>query len=171
MVVEMQHRDLGDLGSEFIVIHPSLKNRALFVMLLLFTIVTAFFFGLHLLDETILTSLCFILIVSLIFKLSSKIHSENLLILPSLGLQVETTYYLGYKVTQFIHLAYIKDIVINEAITMHSIMHYLLVLLKSNTSNEVHTLQPLFEHSWPSLSSLKPVYRAAQKKLIKPQLR
>ncbi|KAH9490304.1 hypothetical protein Btru_034914 [Bulinus truncatus] len=118
MAFEMHHRDLGDVGSEFIVIHSPLKNRAMFIMLLLFSITCAFSLRLHLLDENVLASLCLVLAVSLVLKLSAKIHSENLHILPSLGIQVETTYYLGYKVTQFIHLSYIKDIVINEAITM-----------------------------------------------------
>ncbi|RUS84282.1 hypothetical protein EGW08_007975 [Elysia chlorotica] len=69
---------------------------------------------------------------------------ESVLILPSLGLQVKTLYYLGHVKTHFIDASHIEDIIINEAITMHS---------------------------WPPLSSLKDVYRAAQEKLIKPKQR
>ncbi|CAL1527773.1 unnamed protein product [Lymnaea stagnalis] len=167
MVLEMKHRDLGDRGSEFTFVHPPLKNRFLFVLLLIITMLLAFLSGLHLLDKGLLATLCLVLGVTLMVKLYLKIHSENLLILPSLGLQLETQYYLGHKHTHFIHLTHIKDVIINEAVTMHSIMHYLLVLLKGKQSDQVKALQPVFSHSWPSLAHLKLVYKAAQEKLIK----
>lgn len=167
MVLKMKHRDLGDRGSEFTFVHPPLKNRFLFVVLLIIITISAFLSGLHLLDKSILATLCLVLILTLMMKLYLKIHSENLLILPSLGLQLETHYYLGHKNTHFIHLSHIKDVIINEAVTMHSIMHYLLVLLKGRQSDKAKALQPVFSHTWPSLAHLKLVYNAAQEKLIK----
>ncbi|XP_059156199.1 phosphatidylinositol N-acetylglucosaminyltransferase subunit H-like [Physella acuta] len=166
MVLRMYHRDHGDMGSEFTVVHPPLKSRILFTILLVITLILAFSFRLHMLDRNILASLCLALATTLVLKLYSKIHSENVVILPSLGLQVETLYYLGHRETNFFHVSHIKDVVINEAISMHSILHYLLVLLKQDQGQALH---PLFSRSWPPLGDLKPVYKAAQEKLIRPQ--
>ncbi|GFR90109.1 phosphatidylinositol N-acetylglucosaminyltransferase subunit H-like [Elysia marginata] len=104
-------------------------------------------------------------------KFYLKVYSESVLILPSLGLQVKTLSYLGAVKTHFIHISHIHDIVINEAVTMHSILYYLVVVLCDTENGQVKGLYPLFSHSWPPLSNLKEVYRAAQEKLIKPNKR
>lgn len=44
--------------------------------------------------------------------------AESLLVLTSCGLQVKTTYLIGRSATQFLDIAQVKDIVINEGIRM-----------------------------------------------------
>ncbi|GFO48187.1 phosphatidylinositol n-acetylglucosaminyltransferase subunit h-like [Plakobranchus ocellatus] len=167
----MSHSDDGKFGSKFTFVHQPLKSKPAFFLLFLTTSVTAFSFGLHLMDIEILSVGCLILVLCLILRLHRKIYSESILILPSLGLQVETVYYLGSVKTHFIHISYIKDIVINEAVTMHSILCYLVVLLYDPGTGQTKGLYPLFSHSWPPLSDLKSVYKAAQQNLIKPNKR
>lgn len=168
----MQHMDAGKFGSEFTIVQPPLQNFWLLIFMFMAISIAAFSFGLHLIDVQILLFLCIFLLVVSILRFSQKVYSESLLILPSLGLQVKTLYYLGTVNTNFIHISHIQDIVINEAVTMHSILHYLVVLLcDTDTKNDMKGLYPLFSHSWPPLSNLKDVYRAAQEKLIKPNRR
>ncbi|XP_005094401.1 phosphatidylinositol N-acetylglucosaminyltransferase subunit H [Aplysia californica] len=168
-VFKLYHKDMGRKGSEFIVSHPSIKSKTVFGILLSLTLLASFSMGLHLLDKNILASTTLVLFSSLVVRMYLKITTEKVLFLPSLGVQVETTYFLGHTVTYFIDISHIKDIVINEAITMHSVMYYLVVLRKEEQSDNIQQLYPLFSHSWPRLTDLKQVYRAAQEKLIIPR--
>ncbi|KAK3802134.1 hypothetical protein RRG08_050020 [Elysia crispata] len=169
--MSMIHLDAGKLGSEFTNVQPPIKSVPLLVILFFASSIIAFSFGMHLIDQRTLYWICLSLVVIIISRLYCKVYSESVLILPSLGLQVETHYYLGHVKTHFIDISHIEDIIINEAVTMHSILCYLVVLLSDTENGEVKGLYPLFSHSWPPLSSLKDVYRAVQAKLIKPNQR
>uniref|UniRef100_A0A0B7AWG9 Phosphatidylinositol N-acetylglucosaminyltransferase subunit H conserved domain-containing protein n=1 Tax=Arion vulgaris TaxID=1028688 RepID=A0A0B7AWG9_9EUPU len=168
MHYKMHHSSMGHRGSKFTIVHPLMKSRTCFITFLTISLLTAFSFGLHLIDKNSLAKLFLLLAVSFLIKLSSKIYSECVIILPSLGLQLETHYYLGQVSTHFICLSKVKDIVISEAVTMHSVLTYLVVLLKDeeNDCTGQQTLYPLFINCWPPFNDLKHVYTVAQQKLL-----
>ncbi|XP_013414080.1 phosphatidylinositol N-acetylglucosaminyltransferase subunit H [Lingula anatina] len=125
--------------------------------------VLAFGIGLHKQDIVILLVALGLVLVILFFKLRSKVVKESLLVMASIGAQTTTTYALGKKCCQFYDLTSIRDIVINEGITMHSIIFYLVLLLRgSDAQTEPQILVPLFKHSWPPLRFLQHIYRESQ---------
>jgi len=156
------HNDLGQKGSEFIYKHPTLTRNIGFLFFTLSSFVATI--SLNCLSKYSSISICFGLLAAFFLIISSKVHSETFLILPSIGVQVETLFYLGNKTCHFIDVCNIQDIVINEGISMLSISHYLVVLLKNPES--IYELYPVFPHSLPPLKDLIQVYRAAQQKLI-----
>ncbi|BFZ11521.1 hypothetical protein BsWGS_14560 [Bradybaena similaris] len=162
----MQHADMGARGSQFTVLQPAVKSPAVFWISLSASLVAAFALGLHLVDEKSLANMGLPLMAGILLKLWSKIYSESVLILPSLGLQVKTKNYLGHVCTQFFCLSQIKDIVINEAITMNSVVTYLVVLLNDVDSSGQQMLHPLFIHTWPTSGELQQVYQVSQVKLL-----
>ncbi|KAK6181129.1 hypothetical protein SNE40_009058 [Patella caerulea] len=102
----------------------------------------------------------------LFYKLYTKVSAEIFLVLPSIGLQVQTKYLFGSISTQFMDISKIKDVIINEAISLQSVIFYLAVLLKEEKSENLQSIYPLFIHSWPNLCILKKIYSITQRKLI-----
>uniref|UniRef100_A0A4W5L804 Phosphatidylinositol glycan anchor biosynthesis, class H n=1 Tax=Hucho hucho TaxID=62062 RepID=A0A4W5L804_9TELE len=75
-----------------------------------------------------------------------KVDHETLLIIGSLGVQVSSSYASGRESTDFIEMDKIKDIVINEAIHMQTVIYYLCILLKDPSDPEaVSSVVPLFQ--------------------------
>ncbi|XP_067098496.1 phosphatidylinositol N-acetylglucosaminyltransferase subunit H [Osmerus mordax] len=98
-----------------------------------------------------------------------KIDHETLLIIGSLGVQVSSSYASGRESTTFIEMSKIKDIVINEAVHMQSIIYYLCILLKDSSNPEaVSSVVPLFQSSKPRLNCLVKVYKSCQEILACP---
>ncbi|XP_030627842.1 phosphatidylinositol N-acetylglucosaminyltransferase subunit H [Chanos chanos] len=92
-----------------------------------------------------------------------KVDHETLLIIGSLGVQMSSSYASGRESTTFIEINKIKDIVINEAIYMHSIIYYLSILIKDpNEPESVGSVVPLFQSSKPRLNCLVKVYKSCQ---------
>ncbi|XP_067274690.1 phosphatidylinositol N-acetylglucosaminyltransferase subunit H [Pseudorasbora parva] len=92
-----------------------------------------------------------------------KVDHETLLIIGSLGVQLSSSYASGRESTIFIEMSKLKDIVINEAVYMHSIIYYLCILIKDPAEPEtVKSIVPLFQSSKPRLNCLVQVYRSCQ---------
>ncbi|XP_027026029.2 phosphatidylinositol N-acetylglucosaminyltransferase subunit H isoform X2 [Tachysurus fulvidraco] len=92
-----------------------------------------------------------------------KVDHETLLIVGSLGVQLSSTYASGRESTSFIEMSRIKDIVINEAVYMQTIIYYLCILLKDPAESDgVSSVVPLFQSSKPRLNCLVRVYRSCQ---------
>lgn len=163
----LYHKDFGKRGSEFIVHHPSFNNFGL--DLICFSVVAAmvsFYIGISSRDNCVLVCVSALLCLVLILRFFLKISSEKVTILSSLGVQIESTFFFGNKSTHFIDVNTIKDIVINEGITMHTIIYYLVILLKNKQTGEVEQLYHLFSNSCLTLDDMKEIYRAAQTKMI-----
>ncbi|XP_071832566.1 phosphatidylinositol N-acetylglucosaminyltransferase subunit H-like [Apostichopus japonicus] len=99
--------------------------------------------------------------------LSFTVSQEKILVIRSMGLQIQTSYLLGQEKTNFIPQQKIVDIVINEAISMHKVSYYLAVLLKTE-GEEYHNFEvkPLFTNTMPPLTVLKEVRRGCQEVLL-----
>ncbi|EEC20476.1 phosphatidylinositol N-acetylglucosaminyltransferase subunit H, putative [Ixodes scapularis] len=83
--------------------------------------------------------------------------------MQSLGLQTTTTFVTGRRVSRFINKEFIEDVVISEAITVQSVIFYLVVLLHDKVgTNSAPSLVPLFHNTLPRLSALQAVYRGIQ---------
>ncbi|XP_051581249.1 phosphatidylinositol N-acetylglucosaminyltransferase subunit H [Myxocyprinus asiaticus] len=92
-----------------------------------------------------------------------KVDHETLLIVGSLGVQLSSSYASGRESTTFIEISKLKDIVINEAVYMHSIVYYLCILIKDPAEPDtVTSIVPLFQSSKPRLNCLIQVYRSCQ---------
>ncbi|XP_046578958.1 phosphatidylinositol N-acetylglucosaminyltransferase subunit H-like isoform X1 [Haliotis rubra] len=161
----MCHKNYGDLGSEFIIEHRKIKTLNLWIALII-SVIFALCVDLHSKDIYHLWSISAVLFGVLVFKLYTKVHREIVLILPTVGVQLKTEYLLGLKCTKFIDLSRITDIVINEAITLQSVISYLAVLLKEEKSGKLETLYPLFSHSRYGMDCLTTVYEVSQQKLF-----
>ncbi|XP_017310984.1 phosphatidylinositol N-acetylglucosaminyltransferase subunit H [Ictalurus punctatus] len=92
-----------------------------------------------------------------------KVDHETLLVVGSLGVQLSAAYASGRESTTFIEMSRIKDIVINEAIHMQTVIYYLCILLKDPAEPDgVSSVVPLFQSSKPRLNCLVRVYRSCQ---------
>lgn len=114
-------------------------------------------------DISILGLALIFLCIILITKLHSKVKQESLLVIASIGLQFTTTFATGRQASKFIHQCHIKDVVINEGITMHRVLFYLAVLLKDASQPlGIDKVLPLFQHTFPRLDCLEQIYSGIQ---------
>nr|XP_046155005.1 phosphatidylinositol N-acetylglucosaminyltransferase subunit H [Oncorhynchus gorbuscha] len=120
-------------------------------------------------NTAVLSSAIIITLVGMMFHIHFvKVDHETLLIIGSLGVQVSSSYASGRESTDFIEMGKIKDIVINEAIHMQTVIYYLCILLKDPSDPEaVSTVVPLFQSSKPRLNCLVKVYKSCQEILAK----
>ncbi|XP_078001212.1 phosphatidylinositol N-acetylglucosaminyltransferase subunit H-like [Glandiceps talaboti] len=92
-----------------------------------------------------------------------QVYKESLLVMASTGLQYTTTYRTGRQQSVFIPFENIQDVVINEGITMHSVIYYLVVLIKDQENlTKPKSLFPIFMKTSPRISTLKEIYRGVQ---------
>ncbi|XP_041354307.1 phosphatidylinositol N-acetylglucosaminyltransferase subunit H-like [Gigantopelta aegis] len=164
------HKNYGNMGSEFIIHHRTVQVGRLIVMFVL-SVFFASLVKLHLKEMKILWSISGFLAFMLIYRLYNKVKRESFLVLPSLGIQVKTEYLFGHCDAEFIDILHVKDVIINEAITMQRVICYLAVLLKEDNCDNLKAIYPLFTHSWPSLSVIQPIYQITQKKLFAEHLK
>lgn len=127
---------------------------------------TVFFFTEN---TAVLSSAIIITLVGMMVHIHfMKIDHETLLIIGSLGVQVSSSYASGRESITFIEMSKIKDIVINEAVYMQSIIYYLCILLRDSSDPEaVSSVVPLFQSSKPRLNCLVKVYQSCQEILAK----
>ncbi|CAH1789285.1 unnamed protein product [Owenia fusiformis] len=90
---------------------------------------------LHHQDWRLLLVVAASLCICLLLKIYLKVVQESLLIVKSLGVQQTTTFATGRTKSTFFNDIDIKALVINEAVTMHTITSYLAILLKTNPTN------------------------------------
>uniref|UniRef100_A0A674D7Y4 Phosphatidylinositol glycan anchor biosynthesis, class H n=1 Tax=Salmo trutta TaxID=8032 RepID=A0A674D7Y4_SALTR len=108
-------------------------------------------------NTAILSSVIIITLVGMMVHIHFvKVDHETLLIIGSLGDQVSSK------------MGKIKDIVINEAIHMQTVVYFLCILLKDLADpNAVSCVVPLFQSSKLRLSCLVKVYKSCQEILAK----
>lgn len=109
---------------------------------------------------------CFIWTVVLLSLVCVKlsyvnISEESVLVVKDLGIQFTRCGIFGQKTKQFIEQHRVVDVIINEVITMHQVVFYLMLLISSDTEDntlENQQLVPLFTSSMPCLETIKPIY-------------
>ncbi|XP_068681615.1 thymus-specific serine protease-like isoform X1 [Montipora foliosa] len=110
---------------------------------------------------------CFIWTVVLLMLVCIKlfyiiVDKESVLIVKDLGVQFTRSGRFGKETKQFIEQERIVDVIINEVITMHQVVFYLMLLITDDTEDntkEKQKLFPLFTSSMPCLETIKPIYR------------
>lgn len=85
----------------------------------------------------------------------NAVEEEVVVILPTFGIQLETSYFSGQVRRQFVPLKHILAAVINEAVTPTSCYYYLALLLRDNSK-----LVLAFKEVRPPLSMLIPIWKA-----------
>ncbi|KAK7104929.1 hypothetical protein V1264_019566 [Littorina saxatilis] len=160
-MANLEHRNYGAMGSEFILHHCALRPKRLVASFVVTTTLCAAL-KLHEMNVRLLWLLSVVLALVLAVRLFNKVRKEVLLVLPNLGVQVKTQYWFRHQETQFFDKSRVKGIVITEAVTMQSIVCYLAVLLASRPAGPVETVVPLFTRSWPRLQDLVYMYRAVE---------
>ncbi|XP_018953168.1 phosphatidylinositol N-acetylglucosaminyltransferase subunit H-like isoform X1 [Cyprinus carpio] len=148
---------------EFTVTSPKLSLRKVMVctcFIWLFAYAVFFFTE----NTTVLSSAIILTLAGMMIHIHFvKVDHETLLIIGSLGVQLSSSYASGRESTIFIEMSKLKDIVINEAVYMHSIIYYLCILIKDPADPEtVASVVPLFQSSKPRLNCLVHVYRSCQ---------
>ncbi|XP_038639782.1 phosphatidylinositol N-acetylglucosaminyltransferase subunit H isoform X5 [Scyliorhinus canicula] len=99
-----------------------------------------------------------------------KIDQESVLIIGSVGVQMNTLYASGRESVRFIEMKKVKDIVINEAIYMQKVIYYLCILLiDPGNPRGVSEVVPVFQSAKPRLDCLSQVYRSCQEILQQTQ--
>ncbi|XP_025104354.1 phosphatidylinositol N-acetylglucosaminyltransferase subunit H-like isoform X2 [Pomacea canaliculata] len=142
MMTSLIHKSYGRLGSEFIIRHPCVPHRKLFIVVFI-AFITLLLLKLYEMDIIFLW-LASLTGAALVFQILYRVSEETLLVVPSVGVQVKTQYWLGNEKTEFFDRSCVKGIIINEAITMQSVIYYLAVLLTNSKSGKVEQVYPLF---------------------------
>ncbi|KAI8501576.1 hypothetical protein Bbelb_208470 [Branchiostoma belcheri] len=91
-----------------------------------------------------------------------QVRSESIQAVASTGVQLTTTYTTGRWRARYYDMAEIQDVVINEVVTMHSVVFYLVLLIKDPHSSSLGRVVPVFQHSYPKLDFLLRVYNGVQ---------
>ncbi|XP_035682335.1 uncharacterized protein LOC118419826 [Branchiostoma floridae] len=90
------------------------------------------------------------------------VRSESIQAVSSIGVQLTTTYTTGRQQSHYYDMVEIQDVVINEVVTMHSVVFYLVLLIKDPSSGNLRRVIPVFKHSYPKLDFLVKVYNGVQ---------
>lgn len=146
-----------NLVQEYIFRHRAFNTKRWLVLTPLF-LLCLLHCGVHTRGVDILGVSLVVLCVLLVVKLRRRVKEESLLVMRSLGLQTTTTFVTGRQESRFFNRENIEDVVISEAISMHSVIFYLVILLH-NVDSKVPSLVPLFQNTMPRLDALKMVYR------------
>lgn len=146
-----------NLVQEYIFRHRAFNTKRWLVLTPLF-LLCFLHCGLHTRGVDILGVSLVVLCILLVVKLRRRVKEESLLVMRSLGLQTTTTFVTGRQESRFFNRENIEDVVISEAISMHSVIFYLVILLH-NMDSKVPNLVPLFKNTMPRLDALKMVYR------------
>ncbi|KAH7433445.1 hypothetical protein KP509_07G070200 [Ceratopteris richardii] len=83
------------------------------------------------------------------------VEEEAVVVMPTFGVQLETTYFSGKVHRQFVPLKHILAAVINEAVTPTSCYYYLALLVRDDSK-----LILAFKEVRPPLHMLVPIWRA-----------
>lgn len=115
-------------------------------------------------NTAVLSTAIFITLIGMMLHIHLvKVDHESLLVIPSVGIQVSSSYASGRETTTFIEMSRIKDVVINEAVHLHQIIYYLCILLKDASGPDaVSEVVPLFQSSRPRLNCLQKIYQSCQ---------
>jgi len=111
----------------------------------------------------ILTVVVLIVAIARVVKDDFTAVKESLLVTPSLGIQAEVFYKSGRSHIAFIPWNVVRDITVNEAISINRVIHYLILTKMENEgSSDIHSILPLFQCTWPNLRCIVKIYRILQ---------
>lgn len=159
----------GDLSSSFVIERSSNSLCFHFYMV---PCVLAVIFAVYKGFLSLTVSTCLVWIVVLIAITCLKLFyfnvcRESVLLVKDLGVQYTRSGAFGLQRSQFIEQHRIVDVLINEVITMHQVVFYLMLLTcdgtQDNLSEKNQQLLPLFTASTPCLETIKPIYHEMQK--------
>jgi len=152
------------LCQEYIVTAPAL-NFPLWLACAFLINIVGYCLHLHVENSFLIAIVFIVLISALVVKLNFRVTKEALLVVSSVGVQLTTTFASGRCVSKFYDSSSVSGVVINEAVTMYRVIHYMALLLslkddkplRSDSAQQpyVTELVPLFTHSWPSLRFLQ----------------
>uniref|UniRef100_UPI00398ED782 phosphatidylinositol N-acetylglucosaminyltransferase subunit H isoform X2 n=1 Tax=Pristiophorus japonicus TaxID=55135 RepID=UPI00398ED782 len=149
------------LCREFTVIAPKLSLRSVLVhTAAVWLAAYGIFWGTQ--NTSVLSAAIIMTLLGMILHLHLfKIDQESMLIIGSVGVQMNTLYASGRESVSFIEMKKVKDIVINEAIYMQRIIYYLCILLiDPGNPRGVSEVVPVFQSAKPRLDCLSQVYRS-----------
>lgn len=106
----------------------------------------------------------FVLLLSLA-QLVLTVTSETILVVSGIGMQVTQTFWIGMESSRFFACSDVRDVVINEAITMHRTLFYLVAIVGLGTE----ILVPLFVNTRPRLQQLQ-LIRGMIREVLTPTL-
>ncbi|XP_067847309.1 phosphatidylinositol N-acetylglucosaminyltransferase subunit H isoform X2 [Heptranchias perlo] len=143
IVFEQQRH--SPLCREFTVISPKLSLRSVIVhTAAVWLAAYAVFYGTQ--NTSVLSAAIIVTLLGMILHLHLfKIDQESLLIIGSVGLQMNTLYASGRESVSFIEMKKVKDIVINEAIYMKVIYYLCILLNEPGNPRGVSAVVPVFQ--------------------------
>ncbi|CAM9856141.1 unnamed protein product [Discosporangium mesarthrocarpum] len=100
-----------------------------------------------------------IVLVCLLWSFQHRliVKEESLLVIPDLGVQIATKYADGRETTQFLDRAKIKEVLINEGITMQRVIFYMAFIVVGQDEMVVP-----FNNLKPRLDVLAEIYRGTR---------
>ncbi|XP_078419193.1 phosphatidylinositol N-acetylglucosaminyltransferase subunit H isoform X1 [Cetorhinus maximus] len=158
------------LCREFTVISPKLSLRSVLTYTAAVWLVAyLIFYGTQ--NTSVLSASIIVTLLGMILHLHLfKIDQESVLIIGSIGVQMNTLYASGRESVRFIEMKKVKDIVINEAFYMQKVIYYLCILLiDPGNPRGVSEVVPVFQSAKPRLDCLSQVYRSCQEILQQTQ--
>ncbi|XP_032882546.1 phosphatidylinositol N-acetylglucosaminyltransferase subunit H isoform X2 [Amblyraja radiata] len=165
---EQQHH--SPLCREFTVISPKLSLRSVlgytaFIWLVAYSI----FYTTQ--NTSVLSATIIITLLGMILHLHfCKVDQESMLIIGSIGVQMNTLYASGREHVNFIEMKKVKDIVINEGFYMKVIYYLCILLIDTESPRGVSEVVPVFQSAKPRLDCLSQVYRSCQEILQQTQV-
>ncbi|XP_059809419.1 phosphatidylinositol N-acetylglucosaminyltransferase subunit H isoform X1 [Hypanus sabinus] len=169
IVFSQEHH--SPLCREFTVISPKLSLRSVlgytaFIWLIAYSL----FYCTQ--NTSVLSATIIITLLGMILHLHfCKVDQESMLIIGSIGVQMNTLYASGREHVNFIEMKKVKDIVINEGFYMQQVIYYLCILLiDPENPRGVSEVVPVFQSAKPRLDCLSQVYRSCQQILQKAQV-
>jgi len=85
------------------------------------------------------------------------VREESVLVVHDLGIQLKKTFWSGNEKVTFIDKNQIKDVIINEGITMCQVIYYMAVIVEGKQNMVL-----AFEHLFPKLNMLTDIYRGVR---------
>ncbi|XP_072342293.1 phosphatidylinositol N-acetylglucosaminyltransferase subunit H isoform X2 [Scyliorhinus torazame] len=152
----------SSLCREFTVISPKLSLRTVLVYTAAVWLVAYCIFCVTQ-NTSVLSASIIVTLLGMILHLHLfKIDQESVLIIGSVGVQMNTLYASGRESVRFIEMKKVKDIVINEAIYMKVIYYLCILLIDPGNPRGVSEVVPVFQSAKPRLDCLSQVYRSCQ---------
>lgn len=84
----------------------------------------------------------------------------SVMAVPSVGIQITTTYACGYTQSQFYPWRIVTNVIINETFTMYRVVFYLAILLGDDSSSTGQPVRiiPVFTEFSPRLPLIREMY-------------
>lgn len=123
------------------------------IIIVISLLVTIYTYAINTAFECLKTGIIAIFLLLVILRFIYKVHSESLLIVAPIGLQLTTTYINGRQMVFSLPWQSITDILIVDVIHTQKVLYYLAIKTSQNG------LVTLFQKSAPRLNFLEIIYR------------